>query len=86
MLLQTVQRELRLVVDVDLQRLSHKVSKDAEPHENRTHILHKLLACRADLLGQRGREHHDLLVVGRGAKNLLDVAAHVWWGTDLQVR
>lgn len=44
-LLETVQRQLLLVVDIDLKR-----------------ALHELLADRADLLGQRGGEHHDLLV------------------------
>lgn len=40
-------------------------------------IRHELLADRADVLGQGGREHHHLLVVRRLLEDLLDVGAHV---------
>lgn len=59
-LLKTVERKLGLVVDVDLERVSHE-----------------LLADRANLLRKGGAEHHDLLIGGGGAEDLLDVAAHV---------
>jgi hypothetical protein len=55
-----VERELGVVVDVDLHR-----------------VLAELLAHRADLLAQRRREHHDLLLVRRRPEDLLDVLAHV---------
>lgn len=91
MLLQTVEGELLLVVDVDLERLCRDVSwhyqlqflcrARGERAERRvvtcTHVLHELFAGGANLLGERGREHHDLLLVRSGAENVLDVAAHV---------
>lgn len=40
-------------------------------------VTHELLADGADLLGEGGTEHHNLLVGGRGTEDLLDVAAHV---------
>mmetsp|Transcript_32415 Transcript_32415/g.81591 ORF Transcript_32415/g.81591 Transcript_32415/m.81591 type:complete len:218 (-) Transcript_32415:273-926(-) len=40
-------------------------------------VVHELLAHGADLLGQRGAEHHHLLVVGGHLEDLLHVAAHV---------
>jgi hypothetical protein len=55
-----VQRQLLLVVDVDLER-----------------VLHELLADNADLLVQGGGEHHNLLVLGSGTEDGLDVVAHV---------
>ena len=42
-----------------------------------TYVLHELLADGPDVLGQGGREHHDLLLVRGGPEDLLDVAAHV---------
>jgi len=39
-------------------------------------VLAELAADRADLLAQGGGEHHDLLLVGGHAEDLLDVAAH----------
>lgn len=75
-LLETVEGELGLVVDVDLEGLH--VSMDLK-REERTYTLHELFASRADLLGEGSREHHDLLVVGSGAEDFLDVAAHVCW-------
>lgn len=42
-----------------------------------TYIVHELAAHRTNLLAQGGREHHDLLVVGSGAEDLLDITAHV---------
>lgn len=59
-LLETVQGELGVVIDVDLER-----------------VAHELLADGADLLGQGGAEHHNLLVGGGGTEDLLDVTAHV---------
>ena len=44
---------------------------------NLKRVLHELLANRADLLGQGGAEHHNLLLGWRGTEDLLDVAAHV---------
>ena len=41
-------------------------------------ILHELLADRACGWGERGREHHDLLLSWGGAEDLLDVTAHVY--------
>ncbi len=43
-----------------------------------THALHELLARYANFLGEGGGEHHDLLLVGSGPEDLLDIAAHVW--------
>lgn len=42
-----------------------------------THVGHELLADGADLLGQGGAEHHDLLLVRRHLEDVLQVAAHV---------
>jgi hypothetical protein len=47
------------------------------PAGGATYVVHELLAHGADLLGQRGAEHHDLLVVGGHLEDLLHVAAHV---------
>lgn len=40
-------------------------------------VTHELLADGADLLGQGGAEHHNLLVGGGSTEDLLDVTAHV---------
>lgn len=40
-------------------------------------VLHELLADGLDLVGEGGREHHDLLLLRRGTEDLLDVTAHV---------
>ena len=40
-------------------------------------VAHKLAASQLDLVGERGREHHDLLAVGGALEDLLDIAAHV---------
>ena len=40
-------------------------------------ILHELLANGSDLLRECGTEHHDLLLGGGSAEDLLDVTAHV---------
>ena len=40
-------------------------------------VLTELAADRADLLAQGGREHHDLLLVGGHAEDLLDVTTHL---------
>ena len=40
-------------------------------------VVHKLFAHGANLFGQRGGEHHDLLVVRGHLEDLLDVGAHV---------
>lgn len=47
-----------------------------------TYVIHELLAHGADLLGQRGAEHHHLLVVGGHLEDLLDVHAHVCEGKE----
>jgi hypothetical protein len=39
-------------------------------------VLHEFAADQFDVSGQRGREHHDLLVVWGLRENLLDVTAH----------
>ena len=59
-LLETVERELLLIVDVDLEG-----------------ILHELLAYSTDILGERGREHHHLLVGRSSAEDRLHIVAHV---------
>ena len=41
-------------------------------------VAHELLADRADLLGEGGTEHHNLLVGRGGAEDFLDVTAHIW--------
>lgn len=40
-------------------------------------VAHELLADRANFLRQGGAEHHDLLLGGSSAEDLLDVAAHI---------
>lgn len=50
-----------------------------------THVRHELLADGADLLGQRGAEHHDLLVVRRHFKDVLHVSPHVCTQPDTQL-
>jgi len=40
-------------------------------------VLHELLADWSRLLGESGGEHHDLLLCGSSAENLLNIAAHV---------
>ena len=50
-----------------------------------THVGHELFADRADLLVERGREHHHLLVVRGELEDLLDVGAHLDVVEDLNV-
>ena len=70
---------------------THRQHHTTDGMQARTHRLAELAADGADLLGEGGREHHDLLLVGRGAEDLLDVPPHVcgegrggvswgWWG------
>lgn len=40
-------------------------------------VLHELAADRLDLLGQGGTVHHNLLLLGSDAEDLLYIAAHV---------
>jgi len=40
-------------------------------------VLHELLADGLDIVRQGGGEHHDLLLLGSGAEDLLDVTTHV---------
>lgn len=42
------------------------------------YILHKLLADRADLFGQCGTKHHDLLLVWCHAEYFLHISSHIW--------
>lgn len=42
------------------------------------YILHKFLADRADLFGQCGTEHHDLLLMWCHAENFLNISSHIW--------
>lgn len=41
-------------------------------------VLHELLADQADVLGERSRKHHDLLVRRGSPEDGLNVVAHVW--------
>ena len=41
------------------------------------YVLHEALGDGAEVLGQRRREHHDLLVMRRLPEDLLDVPPHV---------
>ena len=43
-------------------------------------VLHELAADGLDLLGQGGREHHDLLLLRGSTEDLLNVATHVYRG------
>ena len=47
------------------------------------YVLHEFFANRADVLGQSGREHHDLFVVGCLHKDGLDISPHVCHGGPL---
>lgn len=83
-LLQTVKRELLLIVDVNFEGLMFRKRLRVRSRQitcskrsGGTHRLHELLAGCADLLGERGREHHDLLVVRSRLEDLLNIAAHV---------
>ncbi len=117
-LLQAVQRQLGLVIDVNLQRLrtrneylllvsigdgkaarrrttgpmkwSYRMASISmksfqrvalRAHSNKkkaeAYILHEFLAHGTNLLGQRRREHHALLVVRCRSENFLHIAAHV---------
>merc|ERR1719431_2492087 len=40
-------------------------------------ILHELLADRSDILAECCGEHHDLLLMGSGPEDLLDISPHV---------
>lgn len=42
-----------------------------------THVLHELLARWPNLLRQRGREHHHLLMMRRSAENVLHITTHI---------
>ena len=77
MLLQTVQRELRLIVDKYFKRLQIHIRTTLKRRRLDTYVGHKLLAGDPDVLGESGREHHDLLVVRRCPEDLLNVASHV---------
>ena len=73
-----MERELRFVVDENLERLMDNDMSDVERDENRDpHICHELLACNSDLLGQCCAKHHDLFVVRCHSKNFLNISAHV---------
>lgn len=81
-LLEAVERKLRLVVNEDLEGLDKRrmrisVTLIREHMERTTHVSHELLARHPDLLRERGAEHHDLLVVGGRPENLLNITTHV---------
>jgi len=82
-LLKTVEGQLGLVVDVNLERLHVDVqeSDDGLLRINfvttMAHVLHELFAGDSDFLSEGSAEHHDLLVSGRRSEDLLDVSSHV---------
>ena len=41
-------------------------------------VLHELAADGLDMLRQRSREHHDLLLGWSGTENVLDVGTHIF--------
>lgn len=41
-------------------------------------VLHELAADGLDVLGERGRKHHDLLVRGGGTEDVLNISAHIY--------
>lgn len=43
----------------------------------KAHIRHEFFAGNTDFLRQGGAKHHDLLVVGSGAEDFLDIPTHV---------
>ena len=47
-------------------------------HRYTTYVGHELLACNANLFGQCGTEHHDLLMVRSCSENFLYIATHIW--------
>ena len=49
-------------------------------------ILHKLFANGTNLLGERGAEHHNLLLCRRSSEDVLDVSTHIWWMDSAYVR
>lgn len=77
-MLQTVESQLRLIVDEDLQRLWYKCEWKAPTERNCTYVSHEFLACNPDFLRQCCAEHHDLLVVWRHLEDFLNISAHVW--------
>jgi hypothetical protein len=76
-LLQTVEGELGLVVDVNLEGLLSAQT------DRITYTLHELFASCPDVLAERGGEHHHLLVLRGGAEDFLDVASHICWRIEV---
>lgn len=77
-LLETVQGQLCLIVNVNLQWLhTHKKGNGIWKVWGTGYILHKLATDWPDFLAEGCRKHHDLLVVRCLLKDVLDVATHV---------
>jgi len=81
--LQIVEEVVQLAVLLGLTELNVVLLKTVEGKlsvivdVNFQRIPHELLADRSDLLRESSTEHHDLLVGGGGAEDLLNVAAHI---------
>src|SRR6185369_11616578 len=75
-LLETMKRQLRLIIDKDFQGLRGRMSKRRRTTWV-TNIGHEFLASCPDLLGERRTKHHDLLVVRSSSKDFLNITAHV---------
>ena len=41
-------------------------------------VLHELLADRTNIMGERGRKHHDLLLGSCSSEDVLNIATHVF--------
>ena len=75
-LLKTVEGQLSLVIDVDLEWLGVSSCLSIRERET-TYRLHELFTSGSDLLGKGSGEHHDLLVVGSSSEDFLNVSSHV---------
>ena len=76
-LLQSMQSKLRFVVHENFQRLYPGSMTVYVVRSWKTYARHEFLAGDSNVLCQRRRKHHDLLVVRSDPENLLHIAAHV---------
>ena len=81
--LKTVQEFVQLAVLFSFTELNVVLLKTVQRefgviiHIDFKRVPHELLANGPDLLRERCAKHHDLLIGGGGAEDLLDVTAHI---------